>query len=217
MTFDLDYALSILPDLLAAIVITIEATIGGFLLAVVGGLALALVRSAAPNPIPRIATAYIEFVRSTPLLIQLFFVFYVLPRFGLAFDPLLTGIVALGLHYSTYTSEVYRAGIASVPVGQWEAATALNFSAGTTWRRIILPQAIPPIVPPLGNYLVSMFKDTPLLATITVTELLGTALNDAGQTYRYFEPLTIVGALFLLLSYPSSLLIRRLEIRLGHA
>jgi polar amino acid transport system permease protein len=213
VTFDVDYAVGLLPLLLRATVITIEATIGGMALALVGGLVLTVLRVGFPGPISRLATGYIEFVRSTPLLIQLFFLFYVLPRYGLAFDPLVTGIVALGLHYSAYTAEVYRAGILGVPQGQWEAATALNFSTRRTWTRVILPQAIPPIIPALGNYVVSMFKDTPLLATITVNELLGTALNEAGQTYRYFEPLTIVGLIFLLLSYPSALVIRRLEMR----
>jgi polar amino acid transport system permease protein len=213
VTFDVNYALELLPLLLRATLLTIEATVGGMALALVGGLVLTVLRLGFPGPISRLATAYIEFVRSTPLLIQLFFLFYVLPRYGVAFDPLLTGIVALGLHYSAYTAEVYRAGILSVPPGQWEAATALNFSTRRTWTRIILPQALPPVIPALGNYVVSMFKDTPLLATITVSELLGTALNEAGQTYRYFEPLTIVGLIFLGLSYPSALLIRRLELR----
>ena len=214
MRFDLDYAAEITPLLLRATITTFEATIGGMAMALIVGLLIAIVRIAAPPPIARLAGIYVEFVRSTPLLIQLFFLFYVLPRYGVSTTPLVTGILALGLHYSSYTAEVYRAGIRGVPTGQWEAAIALNFSPSRTWTRIILPQAIPPIIPPLGNYLVAMFKDTPLLATITVSELLGTALSEAGRTYRYFEPLTIVGLIFLLLSYPSAILIKRLERRL---
>ena len=128
---------------------------------------------------------------------QLFFLFYILPGYGLTLDALTTGVLALGLHYSSYTAEVYRSGIQGVPRGQWEAATALNFSPVQTWRRVILPQAIPPVIPALGNYLIGMFKDTPLLATITVLELLGTALTEAGRTFRYLEPITLVGLIFL--------------------
>jgi polar amino acid transport system permease protein len=167
------------------------------------------------RPLSRAAVAYIEFVRSTPLLIQLFFLFYVLPAFGITMSSLLTGILGLGLHYSTYTAEVYRSGIEGVPRGQWEAAVALNLPPFQTWTRVILPQAIPPIIPVLGNYLIGMFKDTPLLATITVRELLGAALNAAGESFRYLEPISLVGAIFFVLSYPSALLIRRLEVGLA--
>jgi len=183
--------------------------------ALVGGMILAVARMSRSGPLPRAAVMYIEFVRNTPLLIQLFFLFYVMPSFGIKMGSLATGILALGLHYSTYLAEVYRSGIEGVPRGQWEAAVALNLSPFHTWTRVILPQAIPPIVPVLGNYFIGMFKDTPLLATITVRELLGTALNEAARTFRYMEPISLVGAIFFVLSYPSALLIRRLEVRLA--
>jgi polar amino acid transport system permease protein len=215
MTFSYTYALQILPQLLWATLVTFEATIGGMLLALVGGLILAVMRLSGISVLGHVAQGIIEFVRGTPLLIQLYFLFYVLPLYGVTLNPLFTGIVGLGLHYSTYTAEVYRSGIEGVSRGQWEAAVALNFSAGQTWLRLILPQAIPPIVPVLGNYLIAMFKDTPLLATITVLELLGTAQADAAMTYRYFEPYTMVGVIFLVLSYPSALLVRRLETRIA--
>jgi polar amino acid transport system permease protein len=126
-------------------------------------------------------------------------------------------VLGLGIHYGTYCSEVYRAGIAGVPRGQWEAARALNMRTVTAWRRIVLPQAIPPIVPALGNYLIALFKETPVLFVITVVELFGQALQIMGQTYRPFEPILLVGLIFLLMSYPAALFVRSLEKRLAHA
>jgi len=153
----------------------------------------------------------IEFVRSTPLLVQMYFLFYVLPQSGVQMSPLATGILALGVHYAAYCAEVYRAGIESVPRGQLEAATALNMSAWRTAVGVVLPQAIPPVVPALGNYLVAMFKDTPLLSAITVVELLQQSKIIGSTTFRYTEPLTLVGVLFLLLSLVAAWGVRRLE------
>ncbi len=150
-------------------------------------------------------------MRNTPLLVQLYFVFYVLPLVGLTFNALATGIVGLGLNYSAYIAEVYRAGIQGVPAGQWEASIALDLSPRHTWTRIVLPQAIPPMIPVLGNYLIGMFKDTPLLATITIPEMFGAAEQIAGVTYRYNEPHTLVGLIFLAMSYPASLAVRHFE------
>lgn len=206
-----DYALRILPELVLALRITIYATFMGFFFAVVLGLALALARRSTFKPLELITCAFIEFIRSTPLLAQLFFLFFALPRFGIVIPPLMTGVLGLGIHYSTYLSEVYRAGIDAVPRGQWEAATALNFSRIKVWIKIILPQAIPPVVPVMGNYLIGMFKDTPLLSTITVVELLLTARIIGTHSFRFIEPLTLVGVLFLILSYVSSLGVQRLE------
>lgn len=216
IAFDWDwaYAVDILPRLLVATRITIAATVVGFLLALIVGLLLALARRSSLRVVSWPATAFIEFVRSTPLLVQLYFLFFILPRFGVALSPFVTGVIGLGLHYGTYLSEVYRAGIGSVPRGQWEAARALNFSARYTWTRVILPQAIPPMVPAFGNYFIVMFKETPLLSAITVVELLQTAKIIGARSFRYVEPYTLVGLIFLVLSYPSALLIRRLEARL---
>ena len=213
MHFDFHFALEILPALLRGAVVTIEATFGGMALALVGGLLLAVGRMSKLPLIPVLCLCYIQFMRNTPLLVQLYFVFYVLPLVGLTFDALATGIVGLGLNYSAYIAEVYRAGIEGVPSGQWEAAIALDISPRHTWTRIVLPQAIPPMVPVLGNYLIGMFKDTPLLATITIPEMFGAAEQVAGVTYRYNEPYTLVGLIFLMLSYPASLAVRRLEAR----
>ena len=215
MSFELDYALAILPKLLAAAVVSIQATVGGFLLALVVGLLLALARLSTVRWLSRLAAAYIQFVRSTPLLIQLYFVFFVLPEYGIRFEPLTTGILALGLHIGSYTAEVYRAGIEGLPRGQWDAALALRFSPWYTWTRIILPQAVPPMIPVLGNYLIGMFKDSAILATISVAELLGTALNEASRSFRYLEPLILVGLIFLVLSLAASALLRITEAKVA--
>ncbi|MBN2910312.1 ectoine/hydroxyectoine ABC transporter permease subunit EhuD [Polycladomyces sp. WAk] len=205
------FTLQILPQLLDAVKITIGATIVSYLIALVGGLLIAFARRSEVKLLSWVTGGFIEFVRSTPPLVQLFFIFYVAPHFGLRLSPFTAGVLGLGIHYSTYLSEVYRAGIDAVPRGQWEAAVALNFSKTQTWMRIILPQAVRPIVPVLGNYLIVMFKETPLLSAITLIELLGQAQIIGSNSFRYLEPITLVGVFFLILSYLSSLLVRRLE------
>ncbi|MFD7336484.1 ectoine/hydroxyectoine ABC transporter permease subunit EhuD [Streptomyces violascens] len=155
-----------------------------------------------------------EFIRTTPLLVQLFFLFFVLPEWGVKFSALTTGIIAIGLHYSTYTAQVYRAGIDAVPKGQWEAATALSLPAHRTWFAVILPQAVRRIAPALGNYVISMLKDTPLLAGISVLEMLQQSRLAGASTFQYTEPLTVVGVAFILIAYPASLFVRALERRL---
>ncbi|SMQ16543.1 amino acid ABC transporter membrane protein 2, PAAT family [Streptomyces sp. Ag82_O1-12] len=157
-----------------------------------------------------------EFVRNTPLLVQLFFLFYVLPEWGLTFSALTTGVFAIGLHYSTYTMQVYRAGIEAVPVGQWEAATALNLPLHRTWSAVILPQAVRRVVPALGNYVISMLKDTPMVMAITVLEMLGQARLYSQEHFQFTEPLTVIGVAFIVISYLASLALRALERRLAH-
>jgi polar amino acid transport system permease protein len=212
--FDPRFATEILPALLRALVVTVEATLVGTLLALALGLVWAVLRRSRHRWLAGPVRWLVDFVRSTPLLIQLYFLYFGLPAFGVSASPLLTGIVGLGLHYSAYCSEVYRAGIEGVPRGQWEAARALGFRRLDAWRRVVLPQAIPPIVPALGNYLISMFKETPLLAAITVTELLQAAKVIGAERFRYLEPLTLVGLLFLAVSLTASRGVRWLESRL---
>ncbi|MEU3273246.1 ectoine/hydroxyectoine ABC transporter permease subunit EhuD [Saccharomonospora sp. NPDC006951] len=216
-SWDWNYAWSVLPSLGEGLVVTIQATVFGSLLAYVLGLVFALLRRSRFWLVRTIVWLFIEFVRSTPLLVQLFFLFFVLPDIGIRLSPLLTGVIGLGLHYATYTAEVYRAGIEGVPKGQWEAARALSLPAGRTWTAVILPQAIPRVLPALGNYTISMFKETPLLLTISVLDIVGAAYEVGSSSFRFVEPLTMAGILFLLLSYPSSLFVRWLERRFGIA
>jgi polar amino acid transport system permease protein len=209
--WDWAYAWQILPDLLAAAVITIEATLLGFAVAAVLGLVLAILRMSQNPWIANPITGLIEFVRGTPVLIQIFFMFYVLPQFGITMPALLTGVLALGLHYATYCSEVYRAGLENIPRGQWEASIALNLTPYRTFRDVIIPQAIPPVVPALGNYFIAMFKETPLLSAIAVVELMQTAKILGSFSFRYLEPITLVGAFFLIMSLVASMLNQQFE------
>jgi polar amino acid transport system permease protein len=209
--WDWGYTWQILPELARAAVITIEATILGFALAAVLGLVFAILRMSKNPWIANPITGFIEFVRGTPVLIQIFFMFYVLPQFGITMPALLTGVLALGLHYATYCSEVYRAGLENIPRGQWEAATALNLTPYRTFKDVIIPQAIPPIAPALGNYFIAMFKETPLLSAIAVVELMQTAKILGSFSFRYLEPMTLVGVFFLAMSLIASLLNQQVE------
>lgn len=214
MIWDWGYAVEILPVLGQAAIVTIEATLLGFALALVLGLALALLRMRGLVA-AWFVSAFVEFIRSTPLLIQIFFLYFVFPSFGIVLDAFTAGVLALGLHYGCYCAEVYRAGLEAVPRGQWEASIALNLSGWTTFKDIILPQAIPPVVPALGNYLVALFKETPLLSAIAVLELMQTAKMLGSETFRYTEPITIVGLIFLVMSLVSASGIRWVERRLN--
>ncbi|MEO6354376.1 MAG: ectoine/hydroxyectoine ABC transporter permease subunit EhuD [Burkholderiaceae bacterium] len=207
----LNFAISILPILLLGLRITIAATIIGFVIALVLGLIFALLRKSPIKVIAWPVSAFIEFVRGTPLLIQLFFLYFVLPEYGIILPAFWTGVVALGVQYSAYMSEVYRAGIDAIPRGQWEASAALNLSAWRTYQIIVIPQAIPRVIPALGNYLVSMMKDTPILSTITVIEMLSLANRIGDRTFEYLIPLSLVGALFLILTSICSTALQRIE------
>lgn len=211
--WDWDHAFEVLPELLAALVVTIEITALGSVLALVLGLVIAVVRRARIPVVDQVVWAFVEFVRSTPLLVQVFFLFFVLPRFGVVLGAFVVGVIGLGVHYATYTSEVYRAGIDAVPRGQWEAAAALSLPRSRVWTGVILPQAVPRVLPALGNLVISMFKEVPLLLGIGVVEVVNKAKEISSETFRPIEPYTIAGLLFLLLSYPASLLVRRLERR----
>jgi polar amino acid transport system permease protein len=215
MTWDWQYVWRVLPVLLEGLRTTLLATLLAFSLAAVLGLGWAIARHSGPPPLTAVATLLAQFIRGTPLLVQLFFLFYVLPFYGLMLSPLLTGVLGLGVHFASYLSEVYRAGIASVPRGQWEAAYALSYPRWWIWSRVVLPQAVPAILPGLGNYLISMFKDSATLSAITVTDLLFAARDASGQSFRYLEPLTLAGVLFFAISYPASLAVRLLHRRLA--
>jgi polar amino acid transport system permease protein len=217
MTWDWSVALDVLPELLAAFLrYTLVATVLGTALAAVLGLAFAIVRRAHVPVLAPLVTAFIDFVRSTPLLVQLFFLFFVLPEAGITLPPLTTGVLGLGVHYACYLAEVYRAGIEGVAKGQWEAATALSLPPRLQWQHVILPQAIRNVLPALGNYAISMFKETPFLALITVPEMVQRAQAIGSISFRYVEPFTLAGLIFLAASYPTAIALRKLEMRLGH-
>ena len=216
MGWDWANAINSLPLLGQGLLVTLEITVLGSALAYVLGLVFALIRRSGIPVVSQVLYLFIEFVRSTPLLIQIFVLYYLLPpTTGITMSAFVTGVVALGVHYSCYTSEVYRAGIEAIPKGQWEAATALSLPRGRVWTGIILPQAVPRVIPALGNYTISMFKETPLLLAIGVLDVLNRAKEVGAETFRVVEPYTMAGVLFLLVSYPASILVRRLERRVG--
>ncbi|CAM3727736.1 ectoine/hydroxyectoine ABC transporter permease subunit EhuD [Paracoccus yeei] len=215
MEWDWDFALSILPTLLQGLQITLLATVLGVIVAAVLGLVFALLRRSPSRTVTRTTGFVVEFIRGTPLLVQLYFIFYVLPDIGLRLPALAAGVLGMGLHYAAYFAEVYRGGIESVPRGQWEAARATNLTARQTWMHVVLPQAVPPMIPAMANYVLAMFKETPLLSAITVMELMGQARSVANSTYRYVEPITLVGVCFLIVSIISVVGLRWLERRFG--
>ena len=206
-----DFAIEILPNMLWATLNTILAAGIGYAIAAIVGLLFLLGQRTPIRIVNIINREIVEFIRSTPLLIQLFFVYFVLPQFGITLSAWVCGMITIGLHFGTYLSEVYRGALEGVPKTQWEACRALNFSSFYTYRKIVLPQAFPIAIPGMGNYLVGIFKDTPLLSTIGVAELFHAATAVGGYHYRYLEPYTIVGIIFLTLSIPAAIWIRKIE------
>ena len=206
-----DFVIEILPRLLWATLNTLMAAGIGYGIALVLGLVFALAQRTPTRPLTLVVREIVEFIRSTPLVLQIFFVFFVGPQFGIRLSPWASGMIAIGLHYAAYLSEVYRGGLEAVPRGQWEACRALNLSIGRTYFRIIIPQALPASLPGMGNYLVGIFKDTPMLSVIGVAELMHTANALGSETYRFLEPYTLVGVIFLMISLPTAAGLRAFE------
>ncbi|MBA0049641.1 ectoine/hydroxyectoine ABC transporter permease subunit EhuD [Streptomyces sp. AJS327] len=213
MNWDWKVVEDFMPRFWDGVLVTLQALAMGTVIAFGLGLVWAIAQRSTLRWVRWPVMALTEFIRNTPLLVQLFFLFYVVPEWGPSMSPLTTGIVGLGLHYSTYTAEVYRAGINAVPVGQWEAATALSMSKTRTWTAVILPQAIRRVIPALGNYVVAMLKDSPMIAVIGALDMLGEAQAYSNETFTQ-EAITVVGLAFIVIAYPASLLIRALERRL---
>ena len=215
MDWDWQFAREITPILLQGLKVTLIATILGAAVAAVLGLVFALLRRSSNRVVARTAGFLVQFIRGTPLLVQLYFIFYVLPDIGIRLPALAAGVIGMGLHYATYAAEVYRGGIEAVARGQWEAARATNLTMSQTWTHVILPQALPPKIPALANNLLAMFKETPLLSAITVLEMMNQAKSVANSTYRYVEPMTLVGVFFLIISLISVAGLRWLDRRYG--
>jgi polar amino acid transport system permease protein len=211
--FDFSFAISILPLMGMAAIVTLKATGLGYVIGFLGGLALAVGRLQGAPLLARTLGFMLEFIRSTPLLVQAFFLYFVMPKFGVRLPAFETGVLVIGIHYSAYLAEVFRAGIQGVPRGQWEASTALGLNTVQKYQLVILPQAIPPMIPALGNYLILMFKDTPLLSAISVMEMMQTAKLIGSETFRYLEPFTIVATFFLVMSLSGASLVSWAEHR----
>lgn len=214
MTFSLKDIATFLPALLLGARITVVLTFLVMALALAFGLLLALGRLSR-HALPRLLSrGYVEIIRGTPLLLQLFYAYYVLPFIGIKLAPFTAGTIALSANYAAYLSEVYRAGIQAVDRGQIEAALSLGMSRSLLMRRIVLPQAIRVILPPIGNYFISLFKDTSLVSVITLRDLMFSGMIVAASTFQDFEIFTVIALIYLVICYPSALGVTWLEQRL---
>ncbi|HLS15961.1 MAG TPA: ABC transporter permease subunit [Beutenbergiaceae bacterium] len=207
-----EFAAEVLPELLETFVrVTLLVTVLGSLIAAALGLIWAIILWSTPAAIEKPFGFVLDFIRMTPLPMHLLLVFYITD-----WSLITIGIVVIGIHYSTYMSESYRAGIRAVPKGQWEATTALSLPIGRTWRDVVLPQALRATVPSLANWAIAMFKDTPFLIIISVPEMVTVARQFGGRNFAYTEAFTIAGLIFLAASYPIAVLTRKLEKRLAY-
>jgi cystine transport system permease protein len=176
---------------------------------------VALARISRITPLSLLARGYISVIRGTPLLVQLFIVFYALPQFDIVIDPFPAAVIAFSLNVGGYAAEVIRGAILSIPRGQWEAAQTIGMNYATTLRRVILPQAARTAVPPLSNTLISLVKDTSLASTILVTELLRVAQLAAAPTFDFFALYGVAAIYYWVICVVLSFFQGRLETRLG--
>lgn len=200
------------PQLWTGLKLTIFLTIISMAVALVIGMALALARLDERRRLVYVpATLFVELIRGSPLLLQLFYIFYVFPFFGLRLTPIQAGILGLAINYGAYLSEVFRAGIAAVDRGQWEGARALGMRPTVYMPKVILPQAIRIVIPPVGNYFISLFKDTALVSTISLGELIFQGQLLAAENFRYLQIYSIIFVIYLVISYPASRAVIALE------
>lgn len=208
MTFDWSIVWSSLPRLLDGAWMTIWLACVTMLLAIPGGLALALLRLSGIKPLAMAATGFVEFFRATPLILQIYWVYYVLPAyFDIQLSQIATAIVGLACNISAFNSETFRSGIVSIRQGQWNAGLALGMSRLDVFLRIVAPQALMRVLPALASTWVSLFKDTSLVSIIAVSELSYVAFQIRAETYRILEVLTAMAALYWLMGYPQAKLV----------
>lgn len=211
------------PLLLRGAGVTVQMAVLSMLLAIALGLPLALMRLSGLWPLQTLAVVYVEFFRGIPVLLLLFFLYYGLPALGaqcgleswLNLSPYVAAVLGFGLNYAAYESEIYRAGIGSIPAGQWEAAASLGMTRALTFRRIILPQAIRVILPPMTSDFIALFKDTSLVSVIALVELTKQYQILAKSSMRYLEIGLATAILYLVMSVPLGYLARYLEKRWG--
>ncbi|ESY90519.1 ectoine/hydroxyectoine ABC transporter permease subunit EhuD [Mesorhizobium sp. LNHC209A00] len=214
MSFDFAFALKIVPVVLEGVGNTILVASLSFAGATMLGFFWEMLRRSHWLVRP-IVQFVIDAIRSTPALVQIYFLFFVLPYYGVVLPAMFVGVFGISFYYSGYISEVFKAGIDAVPLGQSEAAQSLGLGWVDTVIFVIAPQMLRNIAAPLGAYSISILKTTPLLAVIAVPEMLGSAFDVASETYRYAEPMLVVGVLFLILALIAVALVTRLERRLG--
>ena len=211
--FSVTLAQDAFTTLLAGLWITVQLTILCGVSSLVLGIFVALARMSRFRLLRLVVSGYVQLVRATPLLIQLIYVYYALPFIGIRLDPFLAAYIGLTLNVSAYLAEVYRSGIEAVPRGQHDAAAALGMRPSIIMARVVLPQGVRMVIPALGNYMVSLFKDTSLAAVITVQEMLFAGQIVSARTYDYFTIYTMVFVLYLAVGYPAIRLVMFLEKR----
>lgn len=211
----LQNALDFLPILLKGAVVTIQVTAGSFLLSSVLGLLLALMMVSKVRPVALFAIGLVSIIRGLPIIVQLFYIYFVLPDFGIQLSAFQAGVIGLGIAYSAYQAENFRAGIQAIHQGQIEAAESIGMRGAMVMRRVVLPQAFRIALPPYGNTLVMMLKDSSLVSTITVAEMTRAGQLIASSTFENMTVYTLVALLYLALSLPLSYALRRLEARIG--
>ncbi|MBI3962578.1 MAG: ectoine/hydroxyectoine ABC transporter permease subunit EhuC [Deinococcus sp.] len=204
----------LVPWLLGGALLTIEVTLLTIPLCVLISVVVGLARLSRFAVVRFIATVYVEVIRGTSALVQLFIIFFVLPFLGVTLPPLVAAVLGLGLNFGAYMSEVVRAGILSVDVGQREAAIALNMPPGLTMRHIIFPQAWKVILPAFGNFFIELFKATSLVSLVAVPELVFSAKVAVDRTFRITETFALVALFYFLMTFPASRGVRLLERRL---
>jgi polar amino acid transport system permease protein len=199
------------PGLLEGLRLTLEITVVGAVLAVILATLAALAKLYGPRPVRWLAVVYIEFFRGTSALVQLFWLFFVLPDFGINMEPFTVAVVTLGLNVGAYGAEVVRGAIQGVTRGQWEATTALNMTRAQALRRIILPQALVAMIPPWGNLFIDLLKTTALVSTITMSDLTFRAktMNDA--TLKTIQIFSMAFLLYLIVSLAITIGMRWLD------
>ncbi|MEM7683372.1 MAG: amino acid ABC transporter permease [Pseudomonadota bacterium] len=218
MKFDISYTFDALPRLLEGALVTLEVTLIGFFLSVTLATTLTVVRNAWPSRwLEGCLGVFVSFIRGTPFLVQIFLIYYVLPVAGVDIGPLTAGILALTLNSCAFVLEILRGGLVSVPSGQFEAAQALGLPKVALWRKVILPQVFITSIPPLVNEFTQVLKATPLLATITVVELMRVSQQIFSRNYHPVEVLMGAFVLYFLMCFTVSrasvLLERRYEPR----
>ncbi|HME27819.1 MAG TPA: amino acid ABC transporter permease [Acetobacteraceae bacterium] len=209
--FKPEVAVANLGPLLAGLLITVELTFAVIVLSLPFALLVALGGMSRIAPLRWVIKGYIETIRGTPLLLQLIYIYYVLPEIGMRLSAFTAGVIGLTLNYSTYISEVYRSGIQAIGRGQHDAAAALGMTHALAMRRIILPQAIRIVIPSLGNYFISLFKDTALCSVVSIQEVVFTAQILAARSFQYFTLYTVVGVMYFAVSFPAARLVGYLE------
>ncbi len=206
---------SVGPLLLGAISGTIPLTLLSFLIGLVLALLVALARLSAVKPLAWLGAAFVSVIRGTPLLVQLFIIFYALPSLGVVIDPFPSAVIAFSLNVGGYAAEAIRGSILAIPRGQWEAATTVGLGYTATLRRIVLPQAMRVAVPPLSNTFISLVKDTSLASSIMVTELLRRAQEIAAPSYEFLALYSLAAVIYWVICSILSFAQQRLERRLG--